>query len=90
MFELDSLNEVIHVDKVAPDVGFCSVVSINQLLLLCREEISKNLDFIDRKSTLACLIQLWSLQMSANELTQVESLQDLHDVRNAALLACHG
>lgn len=61
IFELYSLNKIIHVDKVASDVGFRSVISIDQLLLLCREELSKNFDFIDCQSTLACLIQLWSL-----------------------------
>ena len=58
MLQLNCFDQIIHVQKVTADL-FCNIISIDCLaLLLSRQEFFYELDFIDRKSTLECLVDL--------------------------------
>ena len=88
MLELDSFDQVIHVNEIAPLINLSYFVSIDCLILLIRlQESLDTLDFFNRKGALECLIQLIRLKVSANELTEIQSRQDLHQLWDASLLS---
>ena len=88
VLELDSFDQVIHVNEIAPLINLSYFVRIDSLILLIRlQECLDTFDLFNRKRALECLIQLIRLKVSANELTEIQARQDLHQLWDASLLS---